>query len=158
MPRHPGKSQYKNMKMQVIYLLRSPKSKEFFVGHCQPNSLMPVFRQHWSGDRNYTDKCFLDLKKEGLHPCLTVLEELPLTDVEAYKRVIAWTKIFVDAGYKNLNTGNIECYMEDMFGETLSAYEQNKDSDIDEICDCKSCLVSNYGRKPCPRNLFPLCE
>ena len=150
MPRHPRKSQYKEIKKQVIFLLRSPKSKEFYVGHCQPNSLMPVFRQHWSGDRNYTDKCFLELKKEGLHPCLTVLEEVYLTDVEAYKHEIAWTKILVDAGYKNLNTGNIECYMEDMFGETLSAYEQNKDSDIDEICDCKSCLVSIYGHKTCP--------
>lgn len=150
MPRHPRKSQYRNTQKQIIFLLRSPKSKEFFVGHCQPDSLMPIFRQHWAGDRIYTDKCFLELKKEGLHPCLAVLEEIYATNVEAYRSVIAWTKIFVDAGFKNLNTGNIEYYMQDMFGDTLVAYEMNKDADLAKICDCSSCLVSRYGRKNCP--------
>ena len=150
MPRNPQKSQYKDMKNRVIFLLRSPKTKEFFVGHCLTNSLMPIFRQHWSGDRNYTDECFTALKKEGLHPCLTVLEEVYATPVEAYRYVIAWTKIFVDAGYVNLNTGNLSCYIEDMMEDSVDVYEKNKDRNLEEICDCKACLVAHYNRKLCP--------
>lgn len=150
MPRHPQKSQYKEAKHRIIFLLRSPKTKEFFVGHCLPNSLLPIFRQHWSGDRLYTDKCFLSLKKEGLHPCLTVLEEVYATPVEAYRYVIAWTKIFVDAGYISLNTGNISCYIEDLQEDALRFFEDRRDKNLEEICDCKSCLVTNYNRKACP--------
>lgn len=138
------------MKNRVIFLLRSPKTKEFFVGHCLTNSLMPIFRQHWSGDRNYTDECFTALKKEGLHPCLTVLEEVYATPVEAYRYVIAWTKIFVDAGYVNLNTGNLSCYIEDMMEDSVDVYEKNKDRNLEEICDCKACLVAHYNRNLCP--------
>lgn len=150
MPRHPQKTQYKDVKNRVIFLMRSPKSKEFFVGHCLPNSLMPIFRQHWSGDRNYTDKCFIALKNEGIHPCLTILEEVFATPVEAYRYVIAWTKIFEDAGYINLNKGNISDYLEDLYDNSLAIYKERRDKNLKEICDCRSCLVANYNRKQCP--------
>ena len=149
MPRYPQKSQYKDKDYRVIYLLRSPKTKEFFIGHCSPDSLMPTFRQHCAGDRNYTDECFPALKKEGLHPCLTILEEVFSTKVMAYRHVVAWTKIFVDAGYVSLNTGNILDYIEDLHEDSYRVYDINRLSNLSKICDCSACLVSNYARKPC---------
>lgn len=149
MPRFPQKSQYKDKDYRVIYLLRSPKSKEFFIGHCTPDSLMPIFRQHCAGNRNHTDKCFIALRKEGLHPCLTILEEVFSTKVEAYSNVVAWTKIFVDAGYVSLNTGNILDYIADLNEASYRVYDINKLSNLSKICDCSDCLVSNYARKPC---------
>ena len=150
MPRLPQKSQYKKIENRIIFLMRSPLSKEFFIGHCQPHSLMPIFRQHCAGDRYYTNVCFTNLKKQGLHPCLTILEEVKCTQVEAYSHIIAWTKIFVDAGYTNLNTGNVMDYIEDLYEKSKTIYEVNKTKILTEICSCNSCIVSNYGYKKCP--------
>ena len=129
--------------------MRSPLSKEFVIGHCKPDSLMPVFRQHCAGERYQTKACFMLLKEQGFHPCLTILEEVKCTQVEAYKHVIAWTKIFVDAGYISLNTGNIMNYIEDLYENSAAIYEANRKKNITEICSCKSCLVSNYKYKKC---------
>lgn len=150
MPRQSKKSQYKQEKRQVIFLLRSPKTKEFFVGHCSPNSLIPIFRQHWAGNRNHTNECFTALKKEGIHPCLTVLEECVATDVKAYAHVVAWTKVFVEAGYTPLNQGNVLDYINDMLDDSAAVYEKIKTENLDKICDCSNCEVANYGRERCP--------
>lgn len=150
MPRQSKKSQYNEEKEQVIFLLRSPKTKEFFVGHCSPNSLLPIFRQHWAGNRNHTTQCFTALKKEGIHPCLMILEKCVATDVSAYSHVVAWTKAFVDAGYTPLNQGNVLDYIEDMHDDSASVYEQIKNKNFDKICDCSACVVANYGRERCP--------
>lgn len=150
MPRQSEKSQYKIKEERAIYLLRSPLSKEFFIGHCKIDSLMPIFRQHWSGDRYHTKDCFLNLKQRKLHPCLTILEKVNCTQVEAYSHVIAWTKIFVDSGFVCLNEGNVMDYINDLYEKSRNIYEQNKCKDIAEICSCKSCVVSNYGYTQCP--------
>lgn len=150
MPRQSRKSQYKVEKEQVIFLLRSPKSKDFFVGHCSPQSLIPIFRQHWAGNRNHTNECFTALKKEGIHPCLTVLEECVATDVKAYAHVVAWTKVFVEAGYTPLNQGNVLDYINDMLDDSAAVYEKIKTENLDKICDCSNCEVANYGRERCP--------
>lgn len=151
MPRHPQKSQYKVVKDRIIFLMRSPLSKEFFVGHCEPDSLMPIFRQHWAGQRYATEACFTALKKQGIHPCLTILEEVHCTQVQAFRHVIAWTKIFVDGGYVSLNNGNVMDYIEDMYEDSEAIYLLNKGKNISEICSCDACLVTNYGRKICSK-------
>ena len=150
MPRFPQKSQYKKCETRVIFLLRSPRSMEFYIGHCKPDSLMPIFRQHCAGDRYHTNVCFLSLKQQGLHPCLTILEEINSTQVEAYTHVIAWTKLFVEEGYISLNRGNIMDYIDDLFAKSQAVYNEFKNSDLKEICNCKNCIVKTYGRKQCP--------
>lgn len=150
MPRHPQKTQYKDKDNRVIYLLRSPITDEFFIGHCRPESLMSTFRQHSSGRRNHTGNCFSLLKKEGLHPCLAVLEEIFATPVEAYSHVVAWTQIFIENGYASLNTGNIMRYIDDLNQDSYRVYDLNKFSNLKKICDCSACLVSNYAHKLCP--------
>lgn len=150
MPRFPEKSQYKTIEERLIFLMRSPLSKEFFIGHCKPNSLMPIFRQHCAGDRYRTNVCFTDLKKQGLHPCLTVLNKVNCTQVEAYNHVVAWTKLFVDAGYISLNTGEIMCYIKDLNKRSAAVYKTLNVKMLSAICGCETCLVSHYGYKKCP--------
>ena len=129
--------------------MRSPLSKEFIVGFCEPNSLLPIFRQHCAGDRNYTNVCFSKLKQDGLHPCLTILREVKCTKSEAYKHVVAWTKLFVDAGFEPLNTGAILDYIEEFKHKSQAIYDEIKDVNLSEICSCNACVVSNYGWEKC---------
>lgn len=151
MPRHPQKSQYKEKDYRVVYLLRSPLSREFYIGQCAPDSLMPIFRQHCTGEREYTDKSCLALREKGLHPCLTVLEEVFDTRVGAYAHIVAWTKLFVDAGYTSLNTGNVLSYIEDMSEDAARVYDLNRFTNLKKICDCSACVVANYARQQCPK-------
>lgn len=149
MPRYSEKSQYTKIKERLIYLMRSPLTKEFFISHCEPDSLLPIYRQHCAGKRYYTNVCISELEQQGLRPCLTILGKVKCTQVEAYRHVVAWTKLFVDAGFVPLNTGNILDYIEDLLDSTKVIYEKIKDVNFNEICDCKACEVSNYGRKRC---------
>jgi len=147
--RYSKKSQYTEKTDRVIYLLLNPLTKEFFISHCQNKLIIDVFRHHYYGKRYQTKENIEDLKTEGLHPCLFVLETINSTKVEAYNYVIAWTKIFSEAGYTNINEGNILNYIADLHENNLLIYNERKDKSIEQILDCNNCLVSNYGRKQC---------
>lgn len=146
---HSKKSQYTEKNDRVIYLLLNTLTKEFLISHCQKNLIIDVFRHHYYGKRFQTKESIEDLKTEELHPCLFILEELNSTKVEAYNYVIAWTKIFVEAGYTNLMEGNILNYIAELHENNLLIYNERKMIDIEERLKCCDCLVSNYGRKRC---------
>lgn len=150
MPIYSLKSQYTEKNKRIIYIMKSPLSKEFFVGHCKNTLLKDVYKQHFRGDRQQTKVCFQILKKQNLRPCLFILEEIESTKTEAYHHVIAWTKIFFEAGYTNLDQGNISTYMNDLYKKSYAVYTANKDTDLGIKCNCDTCVVSNYGRKKCP--------
>ena len=148
--RYSKKSQYTEKDDRIIYVLFSPLTKEFFVSHCRKNLLKDIFRQHCYGKRYQTKDCVESLKTQHLHPCLFTLEEINATKVEAFNYVIAWTKIFLEAGYTSLNRGNILDYIHDLYENNLLIYNTNKVKDLTALCNCKVCLVSQYGRKRCP--------
>lgn len=149
MPRYSRKSQYKDVEIRSIYVLVSPISNEFFVGHCKKTLLKDVYYQHRIGTRRQTYKCMLHLKEHNVYPCFFELEEVERTKVEAYRYVIAWTKIFIDNQYVALDQGNIKHYINDMFEDVAAIYEERKDVDLKSKCNCKTCVVSNYKRKNC---------
>lgn len=151
MPRIPQKSQYKTKDIRILYVLHSPLSKEFYIGHCKQNSLLPIYRQHCSGKRYQTSVCIEELKKQNLHPCLHILEEIYATQVEAYSHVIAWTKIFIEAGYNNLDKGNIVHYVEQLYEKSEKVFNEYANTNLTAMCCCESCMVSHYGRKKCPK-------
>ena len=144
------KSQYTEKDTRVIYILLNPLSKEFYIGHCKETSLKHIFQKHYYGERYQTKESVNSLKNQKLHPCLFVLEKLYSTKVEAYNYVIVWTKIFIENGYKNLDTGNILNYINELFKNNLLLYNQHNTLDIKKIIQCKNCVVSNYNRKKCP--------
>lgn len=146
---HSKKSQYTEKNDRVIYLLLNPLTKEFFISHCQKTLIIDVFKHHYYSKRFQTKECIEDLKSEDLHPCLFVLETINSTKVEAYNHVIAWTKIFLEAKYTNLNEGNILNYIADLHENNLLIYNERKEKELEQILNCNNCLVSNYGRKQC---------
>lgn len=147
---HSKKSQYTQINNRVIYLLLNPLTKEFFISHCQEDLIIDIFKHHYYGKRYPTKECIEDLKSEDLHPCLFILERLHSTKVDAYNYVIAWTKIFHEAGYTNLNQGNILDYIDNLHENNMLIFNERKVKELGSILKCDACLVSHYGRKMCP--------
>lgn len=147
--RHSKKSQYTEISNRVIYILMSPLTKEIFVGHCREDLLKTVFQDHIYGERYQTQDFVKELKDQNLHPCLFILEKITCTKVEAFGYVVAWTKIFVEHGYQNLNQGNVRTYINNLLDKNLSLYMERKDTEIGKNLICENCLVSNYNRKKC---------
>lgn len=143
------KSQYTEKENRTIYILLNPLSKEFYIGHCKTKLLKDIFKHHYYGKRYQTKNSFQNLKDKQLHPCLFILDEIYSTRVEAFNYVICWTKIFIENGYTSLNQGNVIDYITDLYENNLLIYNARRAYELNNLCNCNKCIVSNYGRKKC---------
>lgn len=148
MSRVPQKKQYTEKQNRCIYAILNPKTKEFFVGYTLngKENLRCAFKGHRTEERRATKDMIRRAKEQDIRPCFFKLDELYCTKVEAYHAVIGWTKIFVEQGYINVDHGNIECYIEDIFGEAEEYYENKKQVNIDQDFCCSNCLSQCNGK------------
>lgn len=147
--RHTKKSQYKDIAERVIYLLLFPATKEFFIFHCPKKSIRDYYRQHMHGTYYKTQQHVEELKKQNLHPCFFVLEEVNTTKVDAYNYVIVWTKIFSEAGYIGLDQGNVSVYKDNLLDRNILLYDNRKNADLPMLTNCEHCLVKIYNHSHC---------
>ena len=146
----PQRKQYTEKQNRCIYIILNIITKEFFVGYTLngKENLRCAFKAHRTEKRNATKGFMSHTKEQGVHPCFIKLDELYCTKIEAYHAVIGWTKIFVEQGYINVDHGNIENYIEDIFGEAKEYYENKKHVNIDHIICCDKCLSKcNFKKK-----------
>lgn len=148
MPRVPQKKQYTEKQNRCIYAILNSQTKEFFVGYTLngKENLRCAFKGHRTEKRRATKDMIRRAKEQDIRPCFFKLDELYCTKVEAYHAVIGWTKIFVEQGYINVDHGNIECYIEDIFGEAEEYYESKKQINIDQDFCCSNCLSQCNGK------------
>lgn len=147
--RHSRKSQYKDIAERVIYILLIPTTKEFFIFHCPKKAVRDYYRQHIHGTYYKTKKPIEDLKKQNLHPCFFVLEEVNTTKVDAYNYVIVWTKIFSEAGYIGLDQGNVSVYKDNLLDRNILLNDNRKNADLPMLTNCEHCLVKIYNHSHC---------
>ena len=141
MARYSQKSQYKKVEDRVIYSLHSPICNDCYIGHCRKDLLKDVYKDHCRGERYKTASMTADLKARGLRPCLHILDTVTCTKVDAYHHVIAWTKILCDNGYRNLDQGNVSCYIDDMLPDTRSIYNRHHNAAFDNLLHYNRCFV-----------------
>ena len=148
MPRVPQKKQYTEKQNRCIYAILNPQTKEFFVGYTLngKENLRCAFKGNRTEERRATKDMIRRAKEQDIRPCFFKLDEFYCTKVEAYHAVIGWTKIFVEQGYINVDHGNIECYIEDIFGEAEEYYESKKQVNIDQDFCCSNCLSQCNGK------------
>lgn len=147
--RYSKKSQYTEIDDRTIYVIKSPLSDDCFIGHCRKDLLMSVYRHHKYCERNATRSLCEGLSNQELHPCLFIIETVNCTKVEAYKHVVVWVKIFIDAGYHVLNSGETISSGGDLLDENIKRYEDRKATDVAKILQCNNCIVQTYNRKKC---------
>ena len=147
MPRVPQKKQYTEKQNRCIYAILNPQTKEFFVGYTLngKENLRCAFKGHRTEERRATKDMIRRAKEQDIRPCFFKLDKLYCTKVEAYHAVIGWTKIFVKQGYINVDHGNIECYIEDIFGEAEKYYKSKKQVNINQNFCCSNCLSQCNG-------------
>lgn len=151
MARYSKKSQYTKVEDRVIYVLHAAESTKFYVSHCRKDLLKDVYKDHLRGERYKTCAFTAARKAQNTRPCVHILEELSCTKLDAYHHVIAWTKIFVDRGFESLDQGDVVCYAQEMFDDTLAIYRQNKDVVLKQILQCRNCIVKIYNRETCQK-------
>lgn len=150
MPRPSKKSQYKVVAKRVIYAVINPLTKEFYIGHAEPQNLKNHYSKIYNIQKYKTDASIKALKDQGLKPCMFVLEEVQDTKVIAYRYVVVWTRIFLEQGYINLDKGEVISYANDLLEDNIVRYNERKQADLRETCVCQNCVFPNYGKKMCP--------
>ena len=146
---HKSKTAYTEVATRLIYILHTQDSPYYYIGHCRYDLIKAVFNAHLREEYYKTRDFVREIKAKGLRPCLHILEEVTSSKVMAYRHVIAWTRIFDDAGFETLDEGHMLAYMGDLFGHALTVFEANKLADIPSILKCDNCAAKTANRVPC---------
>ena len=147
--RGTNNTQYTEGSNRAIYALLDPGSNVFYCAHARGDALYNVYRQHLCGYYPKTQDWIDTMKKDEMHPCLIVLEEVSCTQVEAYNYVIVWSKILCDAGYVCLHEGNVMEYMGDLTLHNQELYDERKDTDVFALVSCNNCKLQTYKGVDC---------
>lgn len=151
MPRPPKKKQYTEKKHRAIYVILNSLTKEFYIDYTldEYENLRSAYKEHYTGKRNKTREMILKMRAQENKPCYFILEKVYDTKVETYRYVIAWTKVFIEQGYVNLDRGDIIGYTNDLFGTAKTIYENRQTVNVNKVFTCENCVFPNYGRTPC---------
>ena len=153
MPRPHKQNQYTEKQERSIYILLNPISKVFYIDYTLTPNLRKMYTEHYIETRSKTREMVRHMKHNLSRPCCFELNRLYCTKVEAYRHVIAWTKIFVEQGYQNIDRGNVSEYINDIFGETKQIYENYKQIVLSEEFACSKCQFPVYKRKICEQKV-----
>jgi hypothetical protein len=134
---------------RFIYVIHAPHCNDFFIWHCKKDLWKASYKRHLCGQRKQTADLIAECAKKGYLPCFHVLEEVHLTQIMAYRHVIAWNQILYIKDYEPLAGDKTLLYMTEMQEYTESVFNHNKNADLDTLLSCKTCLIEN-----CPRKQF----
>lgn len=134
---------------RVVYAFTSPVDKVCFVFHCRKDSIRETYRHHTSQRRCCSER-FMHIV-EPHRPCMHVLEEIPrVTEVRAYRYVLAWMRILMEQGYTCYNyQGQID-QANDLLWSTQKLYDARRDECLGNLLSCAQCQVRVYKRERCP--------
>ena len=114
-------------------MIHAPGCEDFFVWHCAKYRLKDCYRNHLRGKHPTTADFIKQCKDRSVTPCFHSLEEVHLTQVMAYRHVIAWTEILYRKGFEPLVGIKTLFYMTEMSEYTQAVYDHNKNTNIMEL-------------------------
>lgn len=133
------KSHYQKEKHFYIYALVLREEVDYvYVGKSAAKDLSHVFSRHICGNVAATDAYFTKESRPRLH----VLAEYCETTARAYKHVVAYINVFMEAGYCCINHLATIRHAEEPMEETQKIIEQIKITPLNEILD------STYVARP----------
>ena len=144
-----GKYQYTVEADRVIYVIHAPGLEDFFVWHCLKDRWKACYKSHLLGKHSPTADFIKQCKRQSITPCFHILEEVHLTQVMAYRHVIAWTEILYRKGFEPLVGIKTLFYMTEMNEYTQSVFDRNKKADLTVLLSCEACLVNKFLCSQC---------
>ncbi|MBP3313476.1 MAG: hypothetical protein J6K84_02325 [Oscillospiraceae bacterium] len=105
-----------------IYALYDWDSHVAFLAKSYAEDLRPLYSKHISGKNIYTEEYF---GKEAPYvmPQLAVLESVKGTYRDAYRHVVAWTRVFQDAGFEMIMQSGIVYHAHALHPATKAVYD-----------------------------------
>lgn len=103
--------------------------RNIFVGKTAANRMSAVYSRHRCGTVAATRGC-LDRKKA---PTLHILKELSCTGSEAYRHVLAWIRLFTEAGFVSLNPFGTARSADCLYAQTEAIYQSIPQEPVERI-------------------------
>ena len=132
---------------RIIYIIHAPNCKDFFIWHCKKDLWKASYKRHLHGQRKPTAEFMKKCAEKGYPLCFHILEEVHLTQVMAYRHVIAWSEFFYRNGYEPLTDGLTLYYMSEMHEYTQSVFDRIQNSAPTKLLSCETCLIENCSYK-----------
>ena len=132
---------------QTIYVIESPTLDFVYIDKSKTNQLKEAYRRHRYGRRAMTREMFDEAKINGNMPKMYLLEEVELTEREAFNHVVAWAKHFDDHGFELLCGEKFFDYVKNLNEDSMRAYEQIKSMDPFDLLVPDNELFANYGNQ-----------
>ena len=132
---------------RFIYVIHAPHCNDFFIWHCKKDLWKASYKRHIDGQRKQTADLVAECTKKRYLPCFHVLEEVHLTQIMAYRHVIAWNQILYIKDYEPLAGDKTLFYMTEMQEYTEAVFNRNKNADLEQLLSCRTCLIENCPHK-----------
>lgn len=139
-----------SIKCQTIYAFVDDVKREFYVWHTKNSDLKSVYEYHRQR-RNACTKAMFD-RGEGELPRakMYVLSEVSLKEEVAFRHCIAWTRYFLDHGYRCLNWPTHIAYATHLSPDTQEIYDYFRDRRVEDVLSLRALRFADYGthRRP----------
>lgn len=137
------------VKDQSLYVLLNKDDNSFFIGYCGTENVYDAFRKHYSMQYSKTKEWIEKQKNENKKPCIFILETLNGTRQNCYTLSLIWTKIFLENNFKSIETESVLKDVNFIYDENLKKYFERNKKNINDLVDCKNCMMPNYKNIIC---------
>lgn len=142
---------HKKKALRRIYVLVF-SDNGFFINHTTQKNMRDVYKDHYNLKWSWSKKQMAADKEKGYIPKMFILEEdFESTKAEVFSRLVAWSKLLVDAGYICTNGETFVSYIEDFVERTQGYYDEIKNADLEKLLADRNNLFPNYGARNRPK-------
>lgn len=136
----------------TIYVILSPfNEKAFYISKTGSDRLRKTYAEHYGLRIAKTKTLFSRAKELNLLPAIYVLKTAKMSDRDAFRRCVAWTKYFLEKGFSQISADILTEYANDLTESTKEFYEKIKDEPLDEVLQPDGGVLPNYGKRPPPK-------
>jgi len=132
---------------QSIYVIEDQANLMVYIDKAKSSQLKEAYKRHRYGRRTMTKNMFEEWQNSGTMPKMYLLEEVELTEREAYKHMLAWARYFHEYGFQLLCGKKFYSQVMDIHDETELIYHEIHKDDLFSLISSEKELFSDYGRK-----------
>lgn len=129
----------------AVYCIVSPFGKEVFISKTGVHRLRKAYTEHHCERVAKTEALFKKAKEEKTLPLIYLLESQHMSQREAFRHCVAWTKYFLDHGYIQVSEDILTEYAQDLVPRTQALYDNIKDRPLEEVLTPIGGLFPNYN-------------
>ncbi len=130
----------------MIYAIVSPfNDKKIYISKTRTHRLRKHYGEHVGLRVKKTETMFREAKKSNILPPIYALETDRISDKEAFRRCVAWTKYFQTHGFDQVTKDVLTEYASDLIEKTKTLYDEIKDLPLEQVLQPEGGLLPDYG-------------